>query len=371
MEFSIQTDELSKGLYRAQGIVEKKTAMPILSNVLFTALDNGIVTITATDLEVGMIGEHPAKVSQEGSITISARHLYDIIRSVKNKEVTIKKLENNWAEISWGSKEYRMLGMAAEEFQNLPDVSAAKLFGVDAKVLKNMIDKTIYAVSTDETRYNLNGSFLEKSGEAGFRMVATDGHRLSLIDASLAKQSEDIPFPEGVIIPKKGLLELKRLVESEEDDCQIGLDANNLVFKMKGVTVVMRLLDGQFPEYQQVVPENQKISLTLERAPLIESLRRVSILSSDRTLGLKMSLQTNLLRLTASNPDLGEAREDIDVEYDGPELTVGFNARYLLDALAAIETDSVRLSLDDDLSPGVFRPLGDDSYTCVVMPMRI
>ncbi|MBW1807989.1 MAG: DNA polymerase III subunit beta [Deltaproteobacteria bacterium] len=371
MKFSIDTDELAKGLYRAQGIVEKKTAMPILSNVLFTASKNGKITITATDLEVGMTGEHEADVSKEGSITISARHLYDIIRTLKKQKVTITKLENNWAEISCGKIEYRMLGMAAEEFQDLPDVSQAKMFDVDSGMIRDMIDKTIYAVSTDETRYNLNGSFLEKSGDEGFRMVATDGHRLSMIDSKMAKNPKEAVFDDGVIIPKKGLMEIKRLVESEDVDCQLGLDENNLVFKMSGVTVIMRLLDGQFPEYRQVVPEKQNIILQVDRKLLMESLRRVSILSSDRTLGLKLSLQKGFLRVSTSNPDLGEAREDIEIEYDGKELTIGFNARYLIDALATIETDIIEMSLEDDLSPGVFRPEGDQKYTCVVMPMRI
>jgi DNA polymerase-3 subunit beta len=280
-------------------------------------------------------------------------------------------LDNNWAEVKCGKMEYRMLGMAAEEFQELPDVSGARLFTVEPATLKGMIDKTIYAVSTDETRYNLNGSYLEKAGDDGFRMVATDGHRLSMIDAKLANNPKKASFEEGVIIPKKGLMEIKRLIESEEGDCQLGLDGNNLVFKMSGVTVVMRLLDGQFPEYRQVVPEKQKISILVGRKVLMESLRRVSILSSDRTLGLKLGLKKGILRVSTSNPDLGEAREDIEIDYDGQDLTIGFNARYLIDAMSAIETDNVEFSLEDDLSPGVFKPEGDNGYTCVVMPMRI
>jgi DNA polymerase III subunit beta len=371
MEFSINSDELAKGLYRAQGIVEKKTAMPILSNVLIQASLDGKVSITATDLEVGMTCEQVANVKKEGSITISARHLYDIIRSLKKQEVTVKKLDNNWAEVKCGSNEYRMLGMAAEDFQELPDVSKAKLFVIDPAILKNMIDKTIYAVSNDETRYNLNGSYIERTNDGNFRMVATDGHRLSMIDDKLTNDKDSTGFEEGVIIPKKGLLEMKRLIESEEDGCKLGLDGSNLVFAINEVTVVMRLLDGQFPEYRQVVPKNQKIKIGVDRKKLMESLRRVSILSSDRTLGLKIGLAKGVLRISTSNPDLGEAREDMEVEYDGKELTIGFNARYLIDAMSSIETDEVELSLDDDLSPGVIRPLGSKSYICVVMPMRI
>jgi DNA polymerase-3 subunit beta len=371
MEFSIGTKELVKGLYRAQGIVEKKTAMPILSNALLEASSGGKLSITATDLEVGMTCEHDANVKKEGSITISARHLYEIVKNLPGTEVALKKLDNNWAEIRCEKVEYKMMGMAADEFQGLPNTKKAKMFKVDPAVMKDMIDKTIYAVSTDETRYNLNGSFLEKIGDKGFRMVATDGHRLSMIDAKLAEDPKKAAFEEGVIIPKKGLMEIKRLIESEEGDCWLGIDGSNLVFRMSDVTVVMRLLDGQFPEYRQVVPESQKVTLNINRKRLVDSLRRISILSSDRTLGLKLTLKPGMLRVNTSNPDLGEAKEDIEIEYSGQGMNVGFNARYLLDALSTISTDSIDLSLEDDLSPGVFRPAGELVYTCVVMPMRL
>jgi len=375
MEFSIQTEELTKGLYRAQGIVEKKTSMPILSNVLFEASDDGKVSITATDLEVGMSCEHPAEVKKSGSITISARHLYEIVRSLPKGKVTIRKLPNNWAEVKSEVEdrniEYKMLGMAPEDFQALPELTRAKMFTVFLSELKEMIEKTSYAVSNDETRYNLNGAFLEHVGDGIFRMVATDGHRLSMLEARLSENPSEVEFKKGVIIPRKGLLEIKRLLESEEGLCHIGMDSNNLLFKMENVTVVMRLLDGQFPEYQHVVPDKQNINLRIDRKQLMDSLRRISIISSDRTLGVKLVIKKNLLVVTTSNPDLGEAREDIKIENTEFEITVGFNARYLIDALTAIDSEDVELSLEDDLSPGVLRPLGNERYTCVVMPMRI
>ncbi|HOX43705.1 MAG TPA: DNA polymerase III subunit beta [Myxococcota bacterium] len=370
MEFSIQTEELSKGLYRAQGIVEKKTAMPILSNVLFEA-SQGKVLITATDLEVGMTGEHPAEVAKEGSITVSARHLYDIVRSLPKGTVKIKKLPNQWAEIRSGNIEFKMMGMSPEDFQGLPDVAKASLFKVVPGMLKEMIEKVAYAISSDETRYNLNGAYLEKLDDEAFRMVATDGHRLAMLDAKLAEKGGKPKFQEGVIIPRKGLMEIKRLLEAEPAEAFLGLDGTNLVFRVPGVTVVMRLLDGQFPEYRHVIPEKQKITIGLDRKAFIDSLRRISILASDRTSGVRLLLEKNKLVVTTSNPDLGEAKEELQVEYPGSELTIGFNARYLIDALSAIPSDRVDLSVEDDLSPGVLKPGQDDRYTCVVMPMRI
>lgn len=375
MEFTIDTEELTKGLYRAQGIVEKKTAMPILSNVLIDAYKDGKVMITATDLEVGVSGEHKADVLDPGSITISARHLYDIVRSLPKGKVKVKKLDNQWAKILSnidGRKiEYKMMGMSPEDFQVLPDVSGVKLFKVDPVVLKSMIEKTSYAVSNDETRYNLNGAFLESLGDGEFRMVATDGHRLSMFDSSLCEKDESFSSESGVIIPRKGLLEIKRLLDDVESECRMGLDGSNLIFKMDNVTVVMRLLDGKFPDYKHVIPAKQKIEISLERKKLMDSFRRISILSNDRNLGIRIILNKNSLKITTSNPDLGEAVEELEIEGSDAEITIGFNTKYVIDALSSIDTEKVLISFEDDLSPCVIRPTSNEKYTCVVMPMRI
>jgi len=400
MEFSISISELARGLHRAQGIVEKRTALPILSNVLVEA-SKSRVSITATDLEVGVTGHHKAQVAREGSLTLSARHFYDIIRSLPKDagDVTVKKLDNNWAEILCGSTarlssnpddprstqkssqpaeilgvssiEYRLLGMDAEEFQGLPEISQAKLFPIDPAALKAMIDKVLFAVSTDETRYMLNGAFFEQLGKEGFRMVSTDGHRLSCVDSKLAKDPKAAGLEAGVIIPRKGLAEMKRLLENEEGPCSLGFSENNLVLRLGDVTAVMRLLDGQFPDYRQVIPESQKVNLVVDRKALVDGLRRVSIVSSDQKSDIKIQIRKGRLRVSTSNMDLGEAREDLKIDYLGKEMIVGFNARYMLDALNSIDTDQVDLSLEDDLSPGVLRPAGDQTHTCVVMPMRI
>ncbi len=375
MEFSIDTDELTKGLYRAQGIVEKKTAMPILSNVLIEARSDGRVVVTATDLEVGVSGEHEADVSSPGSITISARHLYDIIRSLPKGTVDIERMDNHWARIKSnveGRKiEYKMMGMSPEDFQILPDVSKAKLFKVEPGVLKNMIEKTSYAVSNDETRYNLNGAYLESHGNGEFRMVATDGHRLSMLDSKLCEQQEGFSSEAGVIIPRKGLLEIKRLLDDVKNECMMGLDGSNLIFKMDNVSVVMRLIDGKFPDYKHVIPSKQKIEITLERKKLMDSFRRISILSNDKNLGIRIILEDDSLKISTSNPDLGEAVEELEVEGIDEKITIGFNTKYLLDALSSIDTEKVLVSFEDDLSPCMIRPTSEEKYTCVVMPMRI
>lgn len=369
MEFVIDSDSLAKGLYRAQGIVERRTAMPILSNVLFET-GGDYVKLTATDLEVGMTCQHPAEIRQSGSLSVNARYLYEIVRGLKNQPVSIKKLENNWVQVTCGSNEYKLLGMAAEDFQQLPDISDVELVEVEGEDLRQMIEKTSFAVSTDEARYNLNGSFLEKI-DGKYRMTATDGHRLAMVEKGMARESSGPALKDGILIPRKGLVEMRRILESEEGIVKIGHQGNNFVFFQAEVMVVMRLLEGQFPDYRQVVPGEQKVKVTLSRKELMDSLRRVSVFSANKNLGLKIIIGDNRLLVTSSNPDKGEAREKIDVEYGGDELTVGFNAKYLIDALSAMSEEEVRVSLEDDTSPGVFKPVGDDSYTCIIMPMRI
>jgi len=376
MEFVIDTNELTKSLYRTQCVIEKKTTMPILSNILLTSFPDGNITIAATDLEIGTHEKLEAEVLSKGSTTISARHLYDIVRSLPNSTVTIKKLENNWVDIQSGKIKYRILGVAAEEFCDLPDVSQINLFPVNSKMIKDMIDKTMHAISTDETRYNLNGSFLEKLDNQVFRMVATDGHRLSIADASItenstAVQQKNLPLTKGVIIPKKGLITIKRLIETKEGDCALGFNNNDLIFTMNNVTVVVRLLDGQFPDYRRIISDEQEIVFSINRKRFISCLQRINIISSDQTFSSKMVLKNRFLRVEASNSDIGEAQEDIEISYSGSSnITIDFNIRYLLDALSAMSTDEIEVVLNDKLSPGVFRPCEDQTHVCIISPFR-
>ncbi|MFO0595363.1 MAG: DNA polymerase III subunit beta [Myxococcaceae bacterium] len=368
MEFRIAADELKKALHRAQGIVERKATMPILSNVLITASKTG-VTVTAFDLDIGIVSEHPAEVTKPGAVTVSAKTLFDIVSLIPDAHLTLKKLPNNYAEITSGAAHYKIVGMAPEEFPRLPkeeNVHAVKLTG--AAILE-MIKKSSYAISNDETRYILNGVFFEPREGNKVRMVATDGHRLALIEREL---SGDFKLKAGVIIPRKGLFELKRLLDEAPDaECQLGFAENSALFKKPGLSMVMRLIDGQFPEYQRVIPREGEKQVMVKRGQFFDALKRIALLSADKSSAVKLSLSENLLRITANNPELGEAKDDLEVAYRGPSLTIGFNARYILDVLGALETDEVTLELGDEHSPGVLHAPGDKSYTAVVMPMRV
>lgn len=368
MEFRIAADELKKALHRAQGIVERKATMPILSNVLINATKTG-VTVTAFDLDIGIVSEHPAEVTKPGAVTVAAKTLLDIVALSPDAMVTLKKLPNNYAELTSGAAHYKIVGMAPEEFPKLPKEDATNLVNLKGSTILEMIKKSQYAISTDETRYTLGGVFFEPREEGKVRMVATDGHRLALVERELVG---DFKLKSGVIIPRKGLFELKRLLDEAPDaECQLGFAENSALFKKPGLTMVMRLIDGQFPEYQRVIPKEGEKQVMVKRSQFFDALKRIALLSADKSSAVKLSLSENLLRITANNPELGEAKDDLEVAYRGPSLTIGFNARYLLDVLSALETDEVTLELGDEHSPGVLHAPGDRSYTAVVMPMRV
>jgi len=371
MEFQISVDELSKALYRAQGIVDKKSTMPILSSVLVEAKKTdagGRITVSAYDLEVGVTGEHPAEVLKEGAVAIQAKSLYEIVRNLPENVVVLKKTANNRVEISSGTAEFRIVGQPAEEFPALPKVEAIPFVPVESGVLLEMIEKTQFAISTDDTRYNLNGVYFDPT-PTGTRMVATDGHRLALIEKPLPG---DFGLKRGIIIPRKGLGELRRLLSEDSAAAgELGFSESSGIFKRPGLVMMMRLIDGQFPDYAQVIPSEGERTLALPRTRLLETLRRVALISADRASAVRFELSPGQLRITSQNPDLGEAREDLVVDYPGKPLRIGFNAKYVIDVLTALDAEQIGLELADELSPGVLRPVGDNGYVAVVMPMRI
>lgn len=369
MELKIAVSELSKALHRVQGVVEKKTTMPILANVLIEARDKGSLRVSATNLEIGLTGTYPAEVLETGAITLAGKALYDIVRSLPEGSLTMKRAANNWVELSSGKINYKVVGMASEGFPALPRFEDVEFFPIEGRTFKQMIDKTLYSVSVDETRYNLTGVYCEPIKEpAGLRMVSTDGHRLSVIERSMTKAP---PMKKGVIIPRKGVIELRRLLDEGEGGGRLGFVENSAVFEKDGLTLTMQLLEGQFPDYQQVIPSSFTKRVIVPRQKLADALKRTSLLSPDKAQGVRLDLSGNVLALSANNPDLGEAREEIDVDYEGEPLKIGFNFRYLIDVLAVLDTDKVELQLTDPLSPGVIAPIGEEGYRAIIMPMRL
>jgi DNA polymerase-3 subunit beta len=375
MKFSIAKPELLRGLGRIQAIVEKRNTMPILAHALLTASKGkgkaaGSLELAATDLEVGIRGVHPAVVETPGGVTASAKKLYEIVRELPEEEVHVEVGANAYLSIRCARAEFTLAGSAAEEYPTLPGFSPERMVSVQAAVLGEMIERTMYAASVDETRYNLNGVFLEQLADTSkLRMVATDGHRLAYVDRALG--AELVGVGSGVIIPRKGLAELKRLIdEGDSDELEIGFEGNSGLVRKGAVTLVMRLIEGEFPNYRQVIPRDTSHQLTIAADVLSQALRRVALLSAERSRAVKLELTPGCLALSCSNPDLGEAREALDIDYSGEKLAIAFNARYLLDALTAAQSKEVRLGVKDALSPAQLVPTDDDDALAVVMPMR-
>jgi DNA polymerase-3 subunit beta len=375
MELKIGAQELAKALGRSQGIVEKKSTMPILSHVLLEAKKGDQLVVSATDLDLAVSSEHACEVLKEGAVAVSARHLYEIVRALPEQSVTLKKASNNYLEVRSGPSEFKIVGLPAEDFPALPRFDKVPFVDVAPATLLEMIERTSFAVSNDETRYNLNGVFFEPAATA-LRMVATDGHRLSLSEREVGGT---FGLKRGVILPKKGLQELKKLLaeaaESGEEtpEAKLGFVENSAIFRRPGVILSMRLIEGLFPDYRQVIPKTGEKVVKVGRDRLLETLRRISLLSSDKAHAVKLELGKGTLRVLSQNPDLGEAKEEVPVDYAGEPLKIGFNARYILDVLAVVQSADVSFELADDLSPGVLRGAdeADQGFTAVVMPMRI
>lgn len=374
MKFSISKAELQSSLTRIQSIVEKRNTMPILANVLIEvseSTEGGRLELSATDLEVGIRSAHECDVSQAGSVTVVAKKFYEIIRELPNEPVHIEVASNSYLTIRCARSEFTLAGTAADEYPTLPAFSSATMTTIQAAVLSEMIERTMYAASMDETRYNLNGVYLEHQADTDkLRMVATDGHRLAYVDRSINLDLN--ASPNGVIIPRKGLAELKRLVdEGDADEIELGFEGNSGLAKKREVTLVMRLIEGEFPNYRQVIPKDTIHRITMTTEPLIHALRRVVLLSAERSRAVKFELTDGSLSLSSNNPDLGDAREDLDIDYAGDPLSIAFNARYLIDALAVVGSKEVHLAFRDSLSPAEIRPTDDEDSLAVVMPMRV
>jgi DNA polymerase-3 subunit beta len=372
MQFTIEKEVLLRGLARIQGIVEKKTTLPVLSNVLLEASD-GEICLTATDLEVGMRSIYPAQIQSEGRTTVSAKKFYEIVKELPGGEVSFRSRDNSWVEIRSGKALFNIVGLPADEFPHFPKLNKNDLLPMDGEELCEMIEKTFFSVSTDESKYNLGGIFMKAVDEAGrklLRMVATDGHRLALVQRPISVDP-GAELTRGVILPRKGIIELRKIAEESTGTIFVGFLENNVVIQRDATTVVMRLVDGEFPDYNRVIPKQQGFQATIRCDIFLHALRRMVIVSSDKTRGVKLILKPGVLEISSSNPELGEAQEEIEVEYDGPEISLGFNARYLIDILNAQNESAIFLQLRDNLSPGVLQPVKDADTLAVVMPMRL
>ncbi len=379
MKFVVDRDSFTRALSRIQGVLSRKATLPVLSNVLIEAGDGGL-RVAATDLDVTFDGFVEARIAEPGRTTVDGKRLFDVVRSLPGEEVDIEVGEDEKLVLRCKNTEFMLLGNPAEDYPGLPDAKGVDLIPVDGEGLKELIDRTRFSVSTDESRPNLNGVFFRCMGEGRIRMVSTDGHRLSQGERDARADEAPIPEREGVIIPRKGVEELKKLLDeatSAKVSVRFGFleqnnTTNNLIVEAGGVVLFVRLIDAAFPDYRQVIPKSSERRVVLDRMPFLNSLKRIGLLASERTHGVRIELRPGRMTLLSDNPDLGKAREEMPIEgYEGGELIIAFNARYVRDILSTLSAPKVEMALNEALSPGLFREHQNDDYLFVVMPMRI
>jgi DNA polymerase-3 subunit beta len=376
MKLRIARDELLTGLQRVQGVVEKRNTMPILSNILLEARSDG-VDIIATDLELGMRGLYKATVKEPGSITLSARKLYEILKELPNAEIELTVGSNNWATIQSGKSQFKIVGLPSTEYPALPAIEREGLTPLSGAGLANLIRKTLFAVGDNDARYILNGLLITltvSDKKTTLRLVGTDGHRLAVADQEASQPAgKEGPREIKAIIPKKAALEMRNLLEEGDGEPLIGFTKNLMIFRKSGLLLTSRLMEGTYPNYQQVIPKDKDADkrVTVSKPELEGALRRVAVLSRDKTNAVKVTFSSGKITLFSSNPDFGEATEELPAQYKGDSLTTGFNARYLLDVLGVVDGESVTMQMDAPLSPCLVREPGNMGFTCVVMPVKV
>lgn len=363
MKFRISKEAFLDALQKVQHVVSSRTTLPILSNVLLVARD-GRLHLTTTDLDVGITGSVEANIEKDGSTTLPARRLVSIIRELPASEVEISVDGKNHASIRCGPSFFKIIGLPETEFPPLPEFDDSRVFKIPQQVLLDGLRKTSYSISTDETRYVLNGIYTSFR-EGKMTLVATDGRRLAMVDA-------DLDFPasheKDVIIPTKAVQELQRLL-GEEGEVTLKLSDNQVSFTINDSMLCSKLIEGNYPNYRQVIPGDSTVRVVIPREALLETVRRVSLLSSDKSNSVKIVFNPNSLIVSANSPDVGEAEETMDVAYDGTPMQIAFNPEFLQAPLRNLDTENVYLDLIDEMSPGVLRIEG--SFLYVLMPMRV
>ncbi len=367
MDFRIGKNDLLRGLYLTHGIADRKSTIPILANVLIRTVGKDQVLFGATDLKVAMMATGAAKVEEEGGITVGARQLYEIAKGLGGEEVRLQRSDQNWLFIGSGRSEFKVVGMSDRDFPKLPSVEEVACSKVDSALIGEMIAKTIISVSQDETRPHLASVLFESDGEKA-TMVSTDGHRLSKISKTMAGGPK---LAAGVLLPRKGLSEVRRALEGSQGEIEIAVDQGLFVLRSSGMVLTVKLGEGQFPPYDQVIPKDNDKKVTVGRETLLEALRRVSIIASDKTWGIRFLLEKGRICIEADNPDLGNAKESIEADYKESPLQIGFNARYFIDLLTEMGGNEVSLEMGGDLDPALVRPCDGSDYLGVIMPMRL
>lgn len=374
MEFNVDREILLDGIQKTLSIVERKTTMPILNNVLLRTDDRGL-DIVATNREIGLIARYDAQVVTKGEITLSARKLFEMIREIQEKVVHFKMNDANWVNVSCGKVSYRIPGISADEYPKVEEGEGLMFMNMKSSVLGDMISKSAFAMSTDEIRTNLNGIFFEvveeEDGKRKFRMVATDGSRMSLVDKDTGGQ-ELLSFGKGIIIPRRGVSEVRRLLDEGDEDVAVGVDRGMLIMKKKNTVLKVGLIDAEFPDYRRVIDSIEKgTAVTLNRDEFLHALRRMAVMANDKYNGVRIKVTNGKIYLDSTNPDVGEANEELDVLGPETELDVVYNVRYLVDAVDVVDDENVVFEIREGIKPGTVRPAQGGNYLSIIMPLCV
>ena len=370
MELVVRKNDLLRELQLFQGIVERKNTIPILANVLMEA--NGEeVRFLATDLEVGLRSKCAASVTKGGSLTLPAKKFYEIVKSLPETDIRVAE-DKGGVKVAADRFDSRMQTLPREDFPTLPDASSSPTATLPRDVLKEMVAKTQFAITGEDTRYFLNGALFVLRPDS-MSLVATDGHRLALVSVPRQGKGRKEPDEIKAILPKKTLGELARLLSEGEGDVSYERAENHLFFQIGGRMLISRMIDGQFPAYERVIPKGNDKRIEFERDRLTNAVKRVALLSNERSRAVKFQIDKGKVDVTSSSPEFGEAHETLPVDYNGSATQICFNAQYVLDFLAAVTTDVVSLDLKDEVSQAVMKPIGAEGYeyTYVIMPMRV
>ncbi len=372
MKLSVSKIEMQEKLAHIQNIVEKKNTMPILSHFLLSAGKKGSYII-ATDIETALKEPLDANIEKEGKICIPARKLFEIVREVDG-DLSFEVVDEQWLKVRSGASDFRLACLPHGDFPTWPSTGDVEEVTINAPVLQEMIEKTIYSAGESDTRYTLNGLlFHAKPGDKSLTVVGTDGHRLALI---IRQMDDEIKNEKRIVVPRKAVSELRRFLtdsgEGEETKkTRISIGEKHLLFSIDNIQFLTRLIDGAYPNYENVIPQANEKKMSIGTDTFSKVLRRVSVMSKERASAVRFDLEEDKLTVSSSSPDLGEAKEEVLVDYKGDKVSLGFNARYMLDVLGAMTSDKVLLELQDPLSPVLVKEDGSEEYKCVIMPMRI
>jgi DNA polymerase-3 subunit beta len=371
MELTIGRNVFLDGIQKTLGIVEKKTTMPILNNVLIRASGEGI-RVFATDREISLVANYEAQVVHEGEVTLSARKLYEMIREIQGETIHFHRNDQCLVTLTAQKAIYKIPGIPADDYPAVVVSEDINFFRMRAQMLKEMIVKTAFSMSGDEVRKNLNGIFFESDAEnpGVLKAVATDGHRLAM--ASVYSGDKDFwKLEKGVIIPRKGVLEIRKLLDGEKGDISIGVQQGMCVVKTDGIMLKVSLIDSDYPDYRRVIPADKGLVVQFEKEAALHALRRMSVISSERYSGVIVALKENKMVLNSTNPDVGEANDEMEVVYQGNELEVGYNVNYLIDAIEAVDEKNVIFEMRSGMKPGMIKPLDNVNHFSIIMPLRL